>query len=220
MAGGKIFLSSRAQSSKSVPKKVTRADAHIKRLARVQASKVISRRSEHKYFAPSNWASTTSSSTPGIACISQIPQSTTSAQGDTIREGDEVYMTSFQFRMVIQVADTTNLVRFIIFQWKTDVSPTAGDILVNTSFPLISPYAKDTKNLYTIMYDRLFAVDTYNPQVVVQKYMTKGFTRKLYWEAGSSSVGSNLIYILNASDSGAVSHPAYLFYPRINFTDS
>lgn len=204
-----------------MPKKSqSKTDAHIKRLAAQSANRAIARTSEHKHYENTAFINSGSSTSVGVAQMTAIPQSSTGAQSDNTRVGDVVKITSFQFRFGLKLADDYNLVRIIFFQWLSDSTPVGSDILLSTSYPLYSPYTADNRNLYKILYDRTVVLDANKPVVYEHKFLSRGFVKKMHWTAGSATAGSNHIWYLNVSDSGAISHPAVELFTRVNYIDN
>lgn len=188
----------------------------MKQIAYAQASKLQKNRSELKFFINNGWAAGTSSSTtPGIADLSLITVGTT----DQTRIGDEVYLRSFQFRYHFVVADSYNICRIIFFQWHQDDSPVAADILGDTAYPVLSPYRKDTKGHYTILYDKTHALDTYHTVEHAKGFISKAFKKKIRYDAGTTT-GQNKLFFIHMSDSSAVTHPTLYLESQINYMDS
>lgn len=193
-------------------------ETKVKQISYAQAKKAISNTAETKFFNEYTWASgATSTSTAGVGCLTNIPQETSGAL-DTVREGDEVYIKSFQCRLYFTVADTYNVFRFILFQWNQDDTPVLADILQNTTYPLTAQYRKDTNRHYKILADKTIVVDTYNPTKYYKFNIIRGFKRRIKFDAGTTT-GQNKIYFLNVSDSGVASHPSYYMQSTVNYMD-
>lgn len=148
------------------------------------------------------------------------------AQGDTdgTRDGDELYVKSVRVKSLVSVADTYNICRTILFQWYDDTTPTGADILSNTYVGTINaplaPYHHDLSSKFKILYDKTILLDTYHPYMLLDTgYITGGFKRKVQFSSGGTT-GVNKIYLLQISDSGALTHPTMLAVAQVNFTDS
>lgn len=145
-----------------------------------------------------------------ITPLLQIPQGT----GEGQRVGDHVMLQKVMLRWQITLADNTNTVRFILFQWKQYTGPSGTDILNLTSpdyntIPFIAPYNVTTDSSYKILMDRTYVVDTDDPVIRAQKLIYKGITQKINFQsAAGTSATYNQLYLLVVSDSGATSHPA------------
>lgn len=211
MAGGKSFKAS-GLSKKELETK-------MKQIGYSQAAKALNNRAERYYYLNTSYATGTSSSTtPGIVSMTDVSQETSSA-GDSVRSGDEIYITSFQFRYYLTVGDSYNVIRMMFFQWQQDDTPTAADILADTSSnPVLSPYRKDTSGHYKILYDKVHVLDTYNTVQKASGFISKSLKKKIKYDGGTTT-GQNKIYFLNVSDSAAVAHPSYFLTTQLNFKD-
>lgn len=147
------------------------------------------------------------------------------SQGDTdlTRDGDNLYVKSIHWSWSCVVADATNWIRLTLFQWHGDNNsnpPANADLWQTVSLEgQFSAFRKDTKSLYTIVYDRVFSLDTYNAIKSGRVNLYKGFRRNLSYLAGTST-GMNQLYTLITSDSGVTSHPALTSMVTVIFTDS
>lgn len=187
--------------------------SHIRKAVRRE----IESYAEKMYFpAPSNLSV---SSTPNVVSLSDVAQ----GDADTNRDGDQLSLTSIEFRGYIATGDTTNVLRFIIFQWYPNDSfypPTASDILLTAASGFISPYSHDGRFQFKILYDRSFSMSTnWQPYLTFHKYVTKGFRRKIQYNAGGTT-GVNKIYLLLVSDSSAAPHPTISYYSKLNYRDT
>lgn len=185
-----------------------------------KVNKVVMKSSEKKYW---DVATTTSVDLSGsITDLTAIPQGDT----DQTRDGDQLQIRSIKGKAQIQVADTTQIVRFIIFQWYMDTNvvgtaPTVGQILqsVGTGYGPMSGYNHDGRYNYRVLYDRTCFLDTTDKvQCGLQWFINKGLRRKIQFHGGATG-GKNKIYLLLLSDSGAATHPAVIYYNRVSFSD-
>lgn len=186
--------------------------------------RIITDRSEKLYFdVPSQ--STGISTTGTIFGPLSAP-----AQGDedTERTGDALRVSSMQIRYQVQVADVTNVMRMVMFQWKSSqmAAPQVGEVLQpylpGPAPGIFSPYTHDSRDNMRILWDsgllQLAVDDTGN--VCGTAYVTKGFLneRKIQFVAGATT-GYPHIYLLCISDSGAVTHPTVNFVSRMVYTE-
>lgn len=201
-------------------RRVRNAWAHASHLNRVQKKEVkrlIKVRQELKYVL-TNVPSVSMSLTAVCTGIIAIPQGDT----DNERTGDRIMyaQTGHLFRGICQVGDQTNYVRFIVFQWKPNSTPTASSILLNGpsgSVDVFSHYSHDNRQEYRVMYDRLFVLGgsglaAGNPTTSVSnlpiKFRLKMPNKQVQFVAGSSTVGTNLIYYIGMADSSVLPHPS------------
>jgi len=120
-------------------------------------------------------------------------------------------------------ADTTNLLRIIIYRWHPSASsaPSATSILQYTGLQNApnSPYYHDQRRLFTVIYDHTF------PQVLVGDnsnfHINKVFKlrpKEISFNAGTTN-GSEKLFMLVISDSGAAPNPGLVGYLRLSYTD-
>lgn len=157
------------------------------------------------------------------SALNQIARGT-SDNGE--RVGDSIRIKSIQLNWIPIAADSTNVLRFIVFQWyDVLVTPTAGDILINvgTVNAPNSLYNWDNKLRYRILYDKRVSLGTTagNGNGCYKKLITRGFRRDIrYNGAAATDFINNAIYTLVISDSAAVAHPTVSWTLRMNYTDA
>lgn len=151
-----------------------------------------------------------------IQDLSAVPQGDT----DTSRDGDTIFATSVQIRGLVNVADSHNQYRVIIFQWTPSTTPVIADILnLSTGHHTRSMYETDKANEYKILYDRVFlmvsssgdAVKQFNTKIRLSR-------RKIQFIAGGTS-GTRKVYMLVVSDSAAATHPCINCVAKLNYRD-
>jgi len=181
--------------------------------------KMLDKAQEIKFYDESG---TVSLSTSGsVFCVSDL------AQGDTdiTRDGDKIVLKSMQLRGTMTLADTSNIIRIIVFQWfpvDTASDPTADDILQTTgTFGIVSAYQHDQRNQYHILADRTYTLTTASqPYRHWQIKIPFKYVKKQATFLAGGVYGANHIHILMISDSAAVADPTCSFYSRIYYTDS
>jgi len=137
--------------------------------------------------------------------------------------GDECRLKSLWFRYNVTVADASNQVRVILFIWKPNLSyasPAALNILKTVTTPnqMTTCYNEDGEDMYRILYDKVHFLSAVGP-VQAGALVTRKLNLKMDFATGLSN-GSNNVYALLVSDSGAASDPTVNFTSRIAFTDS
>lgn len=155
-----------------------------------------------------------------IVHLSAVPQ----GDADIARDGDRIYAALLSFRWYATVADTSNLLRVILFQWIPDnasISPTVANVLqtVGTTNSPISYKSIDFVKDIKIMYDWTVKVDTYHLVKLPKPVMIKRFHDKQIQFTGALTC-TNGLYALFISDSAAVTHPTVNYYSTLRFTDS
>lgn len=153
------------------------------------------------------------------------------SQGDTAstRDGQDIMFKSIDLRFNIfptsAAVMTGNAFRIIVFQWKPDDNvsvPGMSDIL-ESSFtqPVFSPIRVQTKQLFRVMYDRLFRVYNGGPGAAGRTVRITGkrMVRRIRYNAGVTTTGTNQIYVLVISDA-AVQTPSWSYGAYLRYSDS
>lgn len=152
------------------------------------------------------------------------------SQGDTdeTRDGDSIYLKKWTINFGWTAGDGNNLVRVIAFQWKENDTfhvPLPTDVLQIVGSPIspLSTYLHDKeqgKN-FGVLYDETFALAVNAATESMEKSIDVSLQyarRKIQYNAGSVG-GSNKLYVLAISDSGAVPNPQLKFVSRVLYTD-
>lgn len=151
--------------------------------------------------------------------LSLIPQGDT----DTTRDGDSLLPQRLRIHCVATAADSYNLMRVIVFRWHPATLPVYGDIMTNAGGSVWSPLQSvniDNRQNYTILLDRTLRLDPESDglkQIVKTIKLAK--SRPMQFQNGTTQ-GTNKIYLLAVSDSGAAPNPLFVLYSRLEFTDS
>lgn len=183
-----------------------------------QVKSIINQGRENKYLDVLIDASNLA--TGVVYSLADVPQGDT----DTTRDGDQLVQRAMRIKGRALVADTTNQVRMIVFRWKQNTVPVVGDILsasyIGTVYAPLSPYHHDGRSNFTVLYDKIFHVGTYNIQKGFDTKWMNLRNNKQYFSAGASTSSKHCIYALVITDSTAVSNPNITFVSRLTFTDS
>lgn len=147
--------------------------------------------------------------------------------------GEDWNIVNMSYRFQFSKADTTNYIRFIIFQWLTDSStdaPNWNQIFEfhTASLPvdqkdIMSPYILDgaTSGLFKILVDQQFYLDEDNSKQSLTGFINKGFRKTARTNTSlAASPGTNHIYLMMVSDSGTAFHPTVSGYTRLRYTDA
>lgn len=141
------------------------------------------------------------------------------------RIGDKIKVTSVQVRGNFAVADTTNQVRLIIYQWFNDGNVIVpSDILDATQVAagrgVHAPFNYQNSGQYQVLYDRIFSVSSQGPAAVPFDFKIKKIPRnKVKYSGASTTPVDNSIVLLQISDSGISSHPTVSWVSRVYYTD-
>lgn len=212
--GGRTYVKKMKTSSR-------RKSKTYRGLTKKQVMYLINGHKEKKFFDTVN--ATTIDRNGSVISLCDIPQGDT----DSTRDGDAVNPTSLQFGLTMTVADSYNVFRCIIFRWKPNsglTAPTPGRILqlVASANAVNSPVIWDYKSQFNILYDKTWVLGTINVcdnQVREIQEMLPLANVPIHYTAGSI-VGSDKIFVLFISDSGAIPDPALNYYFRVAYTDS
>jgi len=151
-----------------------------------------------------------------------ITQINSVAQGDGAddRSGNVIFANSVMIRGHVDVADTTNYVRVLLFVDgnSNGTAPTASNILQVASDPK-SPINIVNRHRFRVLRDMYFAVSTYGPGSLDFKEFVKLGRLRMDFNDTDTTARMNGLYVMTMSDSGAASHPAVKWYSRLRFTD-
>lgn len=160
-----------------------------------------------------------------IVDLCDIPQGNT----DISRVGDKITIRGLEMRFELTVADVTNALRIIVFQWYPNTSlpaaptnPVGSSILADvTTYPWLSNYVHDYQNQYGVLYDKLFNLNTVNKPTIEFKIKPRmRYVKKTINFTGGTNDGSNKLFMLLVSDSGAGPNPSVRVQSRIRFDDA
>lgn len=197
-----------------------------------EVKRLIAIRQELKYFLVNATGATTS--TLGIASLSDIPQGST----DSDRTGDRLMLSG---NMDIRISynngtgstgDIYNTYRFIVLQWHPSSVPAVSDILLvgpSGNRDVYSHYSHDNRQQYRILLDKTVKTvgnnsSTTNPfpdnMTIFHHYIVK--MRKALKQiqyAGGSTTGTNKLYYILGSDSLLATHPTYQLSAKLFYRD-
>lgn len=188
----------------------------VKSMVRKVVNKALSKNMEHKYF-DYQFASPSVDDQGITYYISDVPQGDT----DTTRDGDKLMPTSLDLNLAVYAGDTTNVVRFMIVRWHSNVSTlAAGNVFqyLNSAYAPHTPLHHDGRSQFEVLLDKTIVLNTVSrPIVKIVKRLI--LAKKTIKYSAGSTTGSDKILALAVSDSAATSHPAIAGYSRLNFTD-
>ncbi len=206
--------------AKSYPERaprLSRSQAHqVQALSKQVAKRQISRFTETKHQYNSD-TGTGVSSAGGIVELSNMAQGST---GET-RDGNLIVLKSFSLKGEVVIGDTTNVLRVIIFRFKEIDDPIITDILETTGAHAVrSAYNYDKRKLYDILYDRRFRMDVanVNPLISIKLFGKKLGSKAVQFDTDTTS-GTNKLWMLRVSDSGAVPNPTMNYYSETAYKD-
>lgn len=155
-----------------------------------------------------------------VTTTASILDMTTIAQAinDQGRIGDELQLTSMQFKYDWVFNAAQQRARVIIFRWLDDSAPVVNDILFGvTSVPRVyAGLAKDRREKFQVLYDKV-SVGSLVPSSNSIRYHEKSrkLTGTVKYDAGTTG-GMKHIYLLAISDATS-SFPELTLYSRFNY---
>jgi len=130
--------------------------------------------------------------------------------------------------------DVYNNVRFIVFQWHPNTTPTAATLLLNGPSGVIdiySMYSHDYRQQFTILCDHTFTTvgNSNAAQTPGTSVLTSGVKtfkipltraqKQAQYSAGTTN-GTNQLYIGVISDSALATHPSVAYSGKVVYRDS
>lgn len=156
----------------------------------------------------------------GVLSSSALAPLVMPSQGDNViqRDGDTVKWLGLQGNHVGVAGDSTNLLRFIIFQWRPDNSvevPSMAKLLQTSNTPS-SVYILDQKarKKFKVLYDSCQTLSTISDTIKMGKINVPASKMINTYFTQGAITGNNVIYYFTLSDSVAAPNPTLQF----NFT--
>lgn len=184
-----------------------------------QSIKALIHRELHKESEKKFWAvvrtPTSVDFSGAVYDLSLVPQGDT----DSSRDGDQIEIESIDFAFNLATGDAQQLMRLLLFCWKPNNVPSVTSILLgtgSTEAPL-QRYNTDQRQQYTVLHDELFNLNTVSTPTIARQVRLNA-RRYAQFIAGSTA-GTNHIYVLIVSDSGAVTHPTIAYCSKLQYFD-
>jgi len=186
---------------------------------KASVKRLIKNNEEMKYFRAG--LNTTTSNVAVLSSLSNIAQGV----NDDQRIGNVVQPIEMKVRLDLIIADSTNIIRFVIFRWKDadTTAPVAGDIFSNGlsgGVDTSSFYNDETKDKYRILYDRTFVGSNTADSIRQFTQFKLRLGTKIRYTSNAVTTGTNKYYQLNMSDSAAVTHPTLIWNTETRYSDS
>jgi len=184
----------------------------------VAVRKALDRREELKIKDTTFNVSSTLAGT--VVDLSSIAQGTTEAT----RIGNRISPKYLDIRASVHVADATNVLRVVVFQWHLDdgaVVPTASNILqaglVTGNWGPWAGYNNDERNAFSVLGDWVWQLNAASSNTSVD--FVRRIKRKMRQPeyAGTLLTGTSKIYMLLISDSAAAPNPFMVGVSRLHF---
>jgi len=150
--------------------------------------------------------------------------------GDSDRIGDSIRPAALHIKGHVIGADTTNVVRIIVFQNRTtnlslgstDVGKVLSSSYLSTNLAPDSLYAHDYRKNFRILFDRRITTNQSGNDCVPFSAIipAKKMYAKVQYSGGSTTTLNGGMQLLIISDSAAVSHPAVYMVSRLEYYDN
>lgn len=198
-----------------------KGDYRMKKIARQEAQKVVSKKVESKVHDVNQAVSAVDWS--AFTSVFSLTNGLTRGNLATQYVGDSIMPSHLRIRYSLAAADSTNLVRVVVIQ-----NIAGGIPLGNTTFQStgnnrapLSAYDLDYSSTYRVLYDEFFALGlgTDSGLLTGDIRIKSNKLRKITYTAGAV-VSTGDIYLIAISDSGVSVHPTIQFYSRLYFKDA
>lgn len=194
-----------------------------------QVVNLISRRGELK-FATKNTTGFVDVTSTGL--LNGFVDITQNIGDEDVRIGDRLqWCGNLEIRLQVTSlpgvgADVYNTIRFIVFQWHPNSTPSTNNILIPGplagTFDVLSSYNHDQRQQYKIMVDKtinLVAGQNNEVRTFVRKVSVRRCAKYAQFTA-ASALGTNRFFYIILSDSFAAPHPQYALDSKAFYRDS
>jgi len=194
----------------------------LRKIARAEARKVLSREIETKYTDHTAANQSVDASVGKFFELTENIAKGTGAENSYI--GTKITPKYLEVRGAVGVGDSFNYVRVFLIQSKTANAPTVTSIF-DLSGSLIAPFAflnRDYTMTYKLLGSKLLKVVD-GSENSVRPFFFRVSARKLsqvHTLTGSSARTAGLIWLCAVSDSTAAAHPTMSYMARLSFTDA
>lgn len=122
--------------------------------------------------------------------------------GPAERQGNSIKLNYIQDRAlyVMATADTSVFLRVIYFKWKDSDAPTASDVIVSTSNPVVQHINKNSSNKMSVLSDVVYHFDDSKRQGTYMEYQKSFKSFHLEWNEDGTTAKTRL-YRMSFSDS-------------------
>lgn len=180
------------------------------------ASSVVKASSETKWKEWTYGAQAISTSAVGNV-VDQALNTISGGSGKSARDGNQIFMSGLHGKFVIAGADTTNIIRVILYIPKDHDDTLTADVLE----------VKDIVNMdkYTVLTDFYITTSQNGNDAKtfsIRRKFNKGKKRGIVtqWQSSTSTdFSKNPLRLYIVSDSGIVSHPALTGYIKLFYKD-
>lgn len=169
------------------------------------------------------YAGIAGSTSGGAGTIQLLSPITQGDQRDN-REGDVIVPTKLEFNYLMQNVSASSqpcVGRIIIFQARTDFTPTLNNVLEYGTNNVQALYAFETRRNYTVLYDELINLQDYDTGSV-QAHKVVCFPKsKIEYRGTSTTADSGNIWaVMMSNQTTAVANVQYTLVTRLWFKDA
>jgi len=140
------------------------------------------------------------------------------------RIGQSINVSKISLRMIMTLADATQVIRVMIFRWlvsDTSDAPSTSEILDTIGGTCIDVLAQPLPykpSRFAMLWDRTYTFAT-NWQPVQHIEHDVKLNTLVQYDVGVST-GKNHVYIAFASDSVAIAHPSVVYSASVHYHDT
>lgn len=202
-------------------------DAHMQKIARKEAKKVMNKELESKTYDEELTAPTGVDSATGV--ISSLIAGIARGTGESEFIGDCITPTHIRVRGALIGGDDTNVIRVVLLQYKQAGSTPALATLFagSTGFSYLSPFQTNYSTIYNVLYDEMYTTVGNGTQGYAAENSALLFDiripmkklRKVHF-TGSAAVSAGDIFLVLCSDSASGGHPTVRYSSRIYYKDA
>lgn len=199
----------------------------VKEVAKKVTQKMLNKNIETKHVLLSSPAPGPDPVTNLCTPLQLTVMTTGTGQNDIL--GAKCRLTSLWINYVLNIGDSTNIVRVIVFQDKMNnaVTPAFQGQLFTNGYvhPITSMYNTDlVPSRYHILYDRCIVLDTDDPQYCGHIRIKDFPKRTLEFQGGSPTIinaqAMGHLYFYVVSDSSLVTHPTIEYEVALFYKDA
>lgn len=185
----------------------------------IQVNKQLARKAEYKHCLASRAIATT---VDYSGTVYNLLENLTRGDSSVNQfDGSSINARSIRIRGAMYPADSTNLMRIMVFQWRDSGIPVPSGLINNTgtiAAPFGSRFWTNKKNI-KVLVDQLHHVDTYHPVQPIDIFIPGFKLRQTWFQSATDQAQNNGLFMLAVSDSSTVSHPAFTWVSEIVYTD-
>ncbi len=202
------------------PRSTRRGGRGLSKKQSAQVKGQIERGKEKKHFQVEF------SSSVGVAGLLTNLSSITQGDSGSERVGDSIKPHFLELNLSVIIADTTNVCRVSLIQWKqdsADATPTLDDIFSTTTAANAphQPFEYAGRMNFKVLGDKMVSLGVEGPNVRLIRFRIPAskMLSLINFDEGAAT-GRNKIYMVLWSDSGAVTHPVFTGVARLLYSDS